>query len=128
MQPTVARTARSRGPFPFLRAGNYVYGVARAGKPRGTYVERRRPSTGGSLRRLLVQTDFGDMTSRSWRRRAPTAAVSGILAKQHWRRGGGDLQVAPPSDYDGNERFVANKCDPREAGYRDALIHWIEIS
>ncbi|MBI3879825.1 MAG: ATP-dependent DNA helicase [Verrucomicrobia bacterium] len=38
------------------------------------------------------------------------------------------LQVGSPFDYEKQMKvFVANKMpDPREAGYRDALIHWIE--
>jgi ATP-dependent DNA helicase DinG len=38
------------------------------------------------------------------------------------------LQVGTPFDYEQQMRFfVARKMpDPREAGYRDALIHWIE--
>lgn len=40
----------------------------------------------------------------------------------------GKLQVGSPFDYERQMKlFVANKMpDPREAGYRDALIHWIE--
>ncbi|HWH69607.1 MAG TPA: helicase C-terminal domain-containing protein, partial [Candidatus Sulfotelmatobacter sp.] len=48
------------------------------------------------------------------------------------RRVGGEkatlLQVGSPFDYEQQmQLFVVNKMpDPREAGYRDALIHWIE--
>jgi len=38
------------------------------------------------------------------------------------------LQVGTPFDYEGQMKFfvVRKMPDPREAGYRDALIHWIE--
>jgi ATP-dependent DNA helicase DinG len=48
------------------------------------------------------------------------------------RRVGGEsavkLQVGSPFDYERQMKlFVANKMpDPREAGYREALVHWIE--
>lgn len=48
------------------------------------------------------------------------------------RRVGGEtamaLQLGSPFDYERQMKlFVANKMpDPREAGYRDALVHWVE--
>jgi Rad3-related DNA helicase/REP element-mobilizing transposase RayT len=63
---------------------------------------------------------------------APTGAGETPALLYFARRVGGEqaksLQVGSPFDYERQMRlFVAKKMpDPREAGYRDALIHWIE--
>jgi ATP-dependent DNA helicase DinG len=64
---------------------------------------------------------------------APPTGAGGTPALLYFaRRVGGEradkLQVGSPFDYERQMKlFVANKMpDPREAGYRDALIHWIE--
>jgi ATP-dependent DNA helicase DinG len=63
---------------------------------------------------------------------APTGAGGTPALLYFARRVGGEqansLQVGSPFDYERQMRlFVAKKMpDPREAGYRDALIHWIE--
>jgi ATP-dependent DNA helicase DinG len=62
---------------------------------------------------------------------APTAAGRMPALLYFARRVGGEqastLQVGSPFDYERQMKlFVANKMpDPREAGYRDALIHWV---
>src|SRR6185436_14809156 len=63
---------------------------------------------------------------------ADKAARAGAGLEYFVRRVGAEeaiqLQVGTPFDYERQMKlFVARQMpDPREAGYRDALIHWIE--
>jgi ATP-dependent DNA helicase DinG len=62
--------------------------------------------------------------------RAPATGNSplGYFARRVGADSAVQLQVGTPFDYERQMKlFVASKMpDPREAGYRDALIHWIE--
>ena len=63
------------------------------------------------------------------RRRPPVGSHPlGYFAKRVGAERATLLQVGSPFDYERQMKlFVANKMpDPRDAGYRDALIHWIE--
>ena len=58
----------------------------------------------------------------------PSASPLGYFAKRVGAEAATLLQVGTPFDYERQMKIVAVKKmpDPREAGYRDALIHWIE--
>jgi ATP-dependent DNA helicase DinG len=82
--------------------------------------------TSATLAISSVARDQGSMTE--------TAGASGKQAGLHYfvRKAGADsavqLQVGSPFDYGRQMRvFVANKMpDPRDAGYANALVNWIE--
>jgi ATP-dependent DNA helicase DinG len=110
---------------------DHVYWVERTGKTLRNLTLNAAPiDVAGSLRRLLFETDTSViMTSATLATAGKTTAAS---LDYFARRVGGEraekLQVGSPFDYERQMKlFVANKMpDPREAGYRDALIHWIE--
>ena len=111
-------------------AGDHVYWVERAGKARQNISLNAAPvDVADFLRRRLFQSDTSViMTSAT----LATNSKSQTGLTYFVRRVGGEsaekLQVGTPFDYERQMKlFVAKKMpDPREAGYRDALIHWIE--
>ena len=110
-------------------AEDHVYWVERTGKAQKTLALNAAPiDVAEFLRHRLFGSDTSIvMTSATL---ATQKASQGL--EYFARRVGGEraekLQVGSPFDYERQMRlFVANKMpDPREAGYRDALIHWIE--
>lgn len=115
------------------RAENHVYWVERTGKTQKNLALNAAPvDVADYLRRRL----FGSDTS--------IIMTSATLATQMARSGGGGgleyfakrvgaesatkLQVGSPFDYQRQMKvFVVNKIpEPRDAGYREALIKWIE--
>ena len=111
-------------------AGDHVYWVERAGKAHRNISLNAAPvDVADFLRRRLFQSDTSViMTSAT----LATNSKSQTGLTYFVRRVGGEsaekLQVGTPFDYERQMKlFVAKKMpDPREAGYRDALIHWIE--
>jgi len=112
------------------RAEDYVYWVERTGKAQKNLALNAAPiDVAEFLRHRLFGSDTSViMTSATLATAGKTAAAS---LDYFARRVGGEqaekLQVGSPFDYERQMKlFVANKMpDPRETGYRDALIHWI---
>jgi ATP-dependent DNA helicase DinG len=136
-------------------AEDYVYWVERTGKLQKNLALNAAPiDVAEFLRHRLFGSDTSViMTSATLATRVGQAsrrpgehASASMAGKPHGseaaggtpalhyfaQRVGGEgaekLQVGSPFDYEQQMRlFVAGKMpDPREAGYRDALIHWIE--
>lgn len=131
-------------------AGGHVYWVERAGKTgRNLSLNAAPIDVADFLRRRLFESDTSViMTSAtlsmnasahaSGRPDAPSGRPApknarGLSGLNYFvRRVGGEaaaqLQVGTPFDYERQMKlFAARKMpDPRETGYRDALIHWIE--
>ncbi|HXG49540.1 MAG TPA: helicase C-terminal domain-containing protein, partial [Methylomirabilota bacterium] len=132
-------------------AEGYVYWVERTGKAHKNLSINAAPVDVADYlrRRLFAARTSVIMTSAtlsvSSRNTPPTHAASGSGRRGHLdhrpaaggldyfaRRVGGEvaekLQVGSPFDYERQMRlFVVTKMpDPREPGYQDALVHWIE--
>ena len=114
-------------------AEGYVYWVERAGKTQKNLALNAAPiDVAEYLRhRLFGSSTSVVMTSATLSTNLASASAAGGL-NYFSRRVGGEraakLQAGSPFDYERQMKvFVANKMpDPRDAGYRDALIHWIE--
>jgi len=88
-------------------------------------VDREQPKVAGSSPR---STKPGTRNTQQGTRTPPSTSGLDYFAQ---RVGGNDavkLQVGSPFDYERQMKlFVVNKMpDPRDAGYREALVHWIE--
>ena len=111
-------------------AEEYVYWVERTGKAQKNLALNAAPiDVAEFLRHRLFGSDTSViMTSATLATAGKTAATSlDYFAKRTGGERAEKLQVGSPFDYERQMKlFVANKMpDPREAGYRDALIHWI---
>ncbi|MFO1488859.1 MAG: helicase C-terminal domain-containing protein [Verrucomicrobiota bacterium] len=116
----------------FLEQGSdeYVYWVERSGKAHKSLTLNAAPvDVADFLRRRLFESDTSViMTSATLSTNSSSKAGLGYFS----RRVGGEcatmLQVGTPFDYEQQMRlFVAKKMpDPRDHGYRDALIHCVE--
>ncbi len=118
-------------------AEEYVYWVERGGKAQKNLTLNAAPiDVADFLRQRLFGADTSIvMTSAtlatSANLKSASAKAPGGLNYFAHRVGAEQatlLQVGSPFDYKRQMKiFVANKMpDPRDAGYRDALIHWIE--
>jgi ATP-dependent DNA helicase DinG len=130
-------------------AQDHVYWVERSGKTQRNLALNAAPvDVAEYLRRRLFQSDTSViMTSAtlSTSSSAPRDAnnettqhgtrntrqnISGLnyFTKRVGAESATQLQVGTPFDYERQMKlFVARKMpDPRESGYRDALVHWIE--
>ncbi|MGD0614578.1 MAG: helicase C-terminal domain-containing protein [Verrucomicrobiota bacterium] len=137
-------------------AGDHVYWVERSGKTHRNLALNAAPiDVAEYLRRRLFQADTSViMTSATLAvsaRNVTGSKLKGAPAAGRPAQAGGrppaagnsplgyfacrvgadsavQLQVGTPFDYERQMKlYVASKMpDPREAGYRDALIHWIE--
>ena len=130
-------------------ASDYVYWVERTGKMQRNLALNAAPiDVADYLRRRLFESDTsiimtsatlgvraGERQAASGNKKtkaaAPGASSPSPLTYFSHRIGAESatlLQVGSPFDYERQMKlFVANKMpDPREAGYRDALAHWIE--
>lgn len=130
------------GLFLGQKAEEHVYWVARAGRAQRMLTLNAAPvDVADFLRRRLFGADTSVILTSatlSVSSAAETAgkdrAVGGAKAGLDYyvRRVGGEaavrLQVGSPFEYERQMKlYVVNKMpDPRESGYRDALIHWIE--
>jgi ATP-dependent DNA helicase DinG len=132
-------------------AEDFVYWVERTGKTQKNLALNAAPiDVAGHLRRRLfgsgtsVIMTSATLATQNARRDASSTESAGQASptqahpsrdrglEYFARRVGGEraekLQVGSPFDYERQMKlFVASKMpDPREAGYRDALIEWIE--
>ena len=129
-------------------ASDHVYWVERTGKAQKTLALNAAPiDVAEYLRRRLFESDTSViMTSAtlavsarnvgstrepgagSRDRSADKPSPLGYFARRVGAEVATLLQVGTPFDYERQmELFVARKMpDPRETGYRDALIHWIQ--
>jgi ATP-dependent DNA helicase DinG len=116
----------------FLEQGadGHVYWVERSGKAHKSLSLNAAPvDVADFLRRRLFESDTSIvMTSATL---ATSSKLQSGLDYFSERVGAGSatmLQVGTPFDYERQMKlFIAKKMpDPRDAGYRDALIHWIE--
>jgi len=114
-------------------ADDYVYWVERTGKAQKTLTLNAAPiNVAEYLRHRLFGTGTSViMTSATLATNVSEASRANGLSYFAKRVGGEraeKLQVGSPFDYQQQMKvFVANKMpDPREPGYRDALIQWIE--
>ena len=128
---------------------DYVYWVERAGKAQRTLALNAAPvDVAAYLRRRLFESDTSVvMTSatlgvaatekppaksgkptKSFTSIAPSSASLAYFSHRVGAEAATMLQVGSPFDFERQMKlFVANKMpDPRDPGYRDALIHWIE--
>ncbi|HWD92861.1 MAG TPA: helicase C-terminal domain-containing protein [Verrucomicrobiae bacterium] len=130
-------------------ADDHVYWVERSGKTQRNLALNAAPvDVAEYLRRRLFQSDTSViMTSATLSTTNSTSSDANNQTTQRATRNtrqnisglnyfikrvGGEaatqLQVGTPFDYERQMKlFVARKMpDPRESGYRDALVHWIE--
>jgi ATP-dependent DNA helicase DinG len=125
------------------QAGDHVYWVERGGKAHRNLSLNAAPiDVADYLRRRLFESDTSIvMTSatlatssqkpevRSQKSEEKQSANSGLnyFTKRVGAESATKLQVGTPFDYARQMKLFAVKKmpDPREAGYRDALIHWI---
>ena len=116
----------------FLEQGaeEHVYWVERAGKSgRNLSLNAAPVDVADFLRRRLFESETSViMTSATLATNSKAQAGLSYFAKRVGAESAEKLQVGTPFDYERQMKlFVAKKMpDPREAGYRDALIHWIE--
>ena len=130
-------------------AGDYVYWVERSGKAQKNLALNAAPvNVAEYLRQRLFRSDTSIiMTSATLGVSSPRFQVSsaadphdrtenlklktenslGYFAKRVGAQSATLLQVGTPFDYQRQMKLlvVRKMPDPREAGYRDALIHWI---
>ncbi|HXB58051.1 MAG TPA: helicase C-terminal domain-containing protein [Candidatus Acidoferrales bacterium] len=111
-------------------ANDHVYWVERAGKAHRNISLNAAPvDVADFLRRRLFQSDTSViMTSATLATNSKSQTGLSYFARRVGAESAEKLQVGTPFDYERQMKlFVAKKMpDPREAGYRDALIHWIE--
>ena len=132
-------------------AEDYVYWVERSGKTQRNLALNAAPvDVAEYLRRRLFQSDTsvvmtsatlsttcsapsGALTGDNTRHATRNTSQRGLAGLNYFTKRVGaesatQLQVGTPFDYEQQMKlFVARKMpDPRESGYRDALVHWIE--
>jgi ATP-dependent DNA helicase DinG len=116
----------------FLEQGadGYVYWVERSGKAHKNLSLNAAPvDVADFLRRRLFENDTSIiMTSATLATSSKSQSGLKYFSKRVGAESATMLQVGTPFDYERQMKlFVAKKMpDPRDAGYRDALIHWIE--
>jgi ATP-dependent DNA helicase DinG len=112
------------------QAEDHVYWVERAGKAQRSLALNAAPiDVAEYLRRRLFESDTSIiMTSATLATNTKTQAGLNYFARRVGCESATMLQVGTPFDYERQMKLLAVKKmpDPREAGYRDALIHWIE--
>jgi ATP-dependent DNA helicase DinG len=112
------------------QAGDHVYWVERTGKSQRTLSLNAAPvDVAEYLRRRLFETDTSViMTSATLATSSKTQSGLNYFSKRVGCEAATQLQVGTPFDYERQMKlFTVKKMpDPREAGYADALEHWIE--
>jgi ATP-dependent DNA helicase DinG len=112
------------------QAADHVYWVERTGKAQRSLALNAAPiDVADYLRRRLFESDTSIvMTSATLATNSKTQAGLNYFSKRVGCESATMLQVGTPFDYERQMKICAVKKmpDPREAGYRDALIHWIE--
>jgi len=132
-------------------AEDYVYWVERSGKTQRNLALNAAPvDVADYLRRRLFESDTSvvmtsatlsttcspnrgahtEMTQPVKRNTSSPRNISGLnyFTKRVGAESAIQLQVGTPFDYEQQMKlFVARKMpDPRDAGYRDALVHWVQ--
>jgi ATP-dependent DNA helicase DinG len=111
-------------------AEDNVYWVERTGKAQRSLALNAAPvDVADYLRRRLFESDTSVvMTSATLATNAKAASGLSYFSQRVGAESATMLQVGTPFDYEQQMKvFVANKMpDPRDTGYRDALVHWIE--
>ncbi len=111
-------------------AEDHVYWVERAGKTQRNLALNAAPvDVADFLRRRLFGNDTSIiMTSATLATSSKTASGLDYFIKRVGAESATALQVGTPFDYERQMKlFAVRKMpDPRDAGYRDALIHWVE--
>src|SRR5580658_8725803 len=111
-------------------AGDHVYWVERSGKAHKNLSLNAAPvDVADFLRRRLFQSDTSViMTSATLATNSKSQNGLSYFARRVGAESAEKLQVGTPFDYERQMKLFAVKKmpDPREDGYRDALIHWIE--
>ncbi len=116
----------------FLKQGaeNHVYWVERGGKTQRNLSLHAAPiDVADYLRRRLFGSETSVvMTSATLATAKETSNGLGYFAHRVGGESAVKLQVGSPFDYERQMKlFVPKKMpEPKEAGYRDALVHWIE--
>jgi ATP-dependent DNA helicase DinG len=111
------------------QAGDHVYWVERGGKAHKNLSLNAAPiDVADYLRRRLFESDTSIvMTSATLATNSKSQTGLNYFSKRVGCESATMLQVGTPFDYARQMKLFAVKKmpDPREAGYRDALIHWI---
>ena len=111
-------------------ADGHVYWVERSGKAHKNLSLNAAPvDVADFLRRRLFESETSIiLTSATLATNSKAQNGLSYFARRVGAESAEKLQVGTPFDYERQMKlFVAKKMpDPREAGYRDALIHWIE--
>jgi len=122
------------------QAEDHVYWVDRGGKTRqnlslnaapidvAEYLRHRLFGAETSIIMTSATLSVNESPSGPARRAAAPASGLNYFAKRIGGESAEKLQVGSPFDYERQMKcFVVNKMpDPREAGYSDALAHWIQ--
>ncbi|MGH9724357.1 MAG: ATP-dependent DNA helicase, partial [Candidatus Acidiferrales bacterium] len=116
----------------FLEQGadEHVYWVERSGKAHKNLSLNAAPiDVADFLRRRLFESDTSIvMTSATLATNSKSQVGLNYFIKRVGAEAAEKLQVGTPFDYERQMKlFTVKKMpDPRESGYRDALVHWIE--
>src|SRR5581483_10408360 len=110
-------------------AEDHVYWVERAGKTQRNLALNAAPVDVADFlrRRLFGQDTSVIMTSATLSTSSKVASGLNYFVKRVGAESAKALQVGTPFDYEKQMKlFVVKKMpDPRDAGYREALVHWI---
>jgi ATP-dependent DNA helicase DinG len=111
-------------------AGDHVYWVERGGKAHKNLSLNAAPvDVADYLRRRLFESDTSViMTSATLATNSKSQSGLNYFSKRAGCESATMLQVGTPFDYERQMKLFAVKKmpDPREAGYADALVHWVE--
>jgi ATP-dependent DNA helicase DinG len=112
------------------QADDHVYWVERGGKAHRNLSLNAAPiDVADYLRRRLFESDTSIvMTSATLATNSKLQTGLNYFSKRVGCESATMLQIGTPFDYERQMKLFAVKKmpDPREAGYRDALIHWVE--
>jgi ATP-dependent DNA helicase DinG len=112
------------------QADDHVYWVERGGKTQRNLSLNAAPvDVAEYLRRRLFESDTSViMTSATLATNSKSQAGLNYFSRRVGCESATMLQVGTPFDYERQMKLFAVKKmpDPREAGYADALVHWIE--
>jgi ATP-dependent DNA helicase DinG len=112
------------------QADDHVYWVERGGKTQRNLSLNAAPvDVAEFLRRRLFESDTSVvMTSATLATNSKSQTGLNYFSKRVGCESATMLQVGTPFDYERQMKLFAVKKmpDPREAGYSDALIHWVE--
>ncbi len=112
------------------QAGDHVYWVERGGKAHKAISLNAAPvDVADYLRRRLFESDTSIvMTSATLATNSKSQTGLNYFSRRVGCESATMLQVGTPFDYERQMKLFAVKKmpDPREAGYADALVHWVE--